>query len=249
MPKGLQVPRRQAGQAGALPRLFPRVPGGETAGERFRRRRTGAGAETRVHEDGARSPVAAGRRRQRRLAPAPRRDGASRRPTMGVWIVALVAALVLLFGGGVVAVAVVVLSHFGKPPDNPDAVPTPPANATPPTNPTPPANPGDGAPPNTDKTDPPKPPDKNPPTKPAGTATWETFYKVDKGMSLDDVTALLGAPTTTRNLDPVTYPGADTRLTFEPEPRLKFTVVMFQGKVVKKTRTANIAGDIVAPVH
>jgi outer membrane protein assembly factor BamE (lipoprotein component of BamABCDE complex) len=105
---------------------------------------------------------------------------------MAVLIVAAAAALLLLVGGGGAAVAVV-LWRLAKPQDAP-VVANPAASTSS-------ADPGNGAPPNAGANDPAKPPDKpsNPP--PASALTKENFDKIDKGMTLDAVTALLGPET------------------------------------------------------
>ena len=85
------------------------------------------------------------------------------------------------------------------------------------------------------------PPGGNPPPKPAGTLTRASFDKIDKGMSMDDVVALLGQPTFNVKLDPAKFQGVDTELTFTSiNPNAAATVDLFQGKVVKKTRMANL---------
>lgn len=73
------------------------------------------------------------------------------------------------------------------------------------------------------------------PTKPVGTLTRASFDKIDKGMSMDDVVALLGQPTFNVPLDPTKFQGVDTQLTFTSiNPNAAATISMFQGKVVKK---------------
>ena len=87
-----------------------------------------------------------------------------------------------------------------------------------------------------------------PPSKPAGSLTKANFDKIDKGMGMDDVVALLGQPTATVNLDPAKFQGVDTQLTFiSISPNAAATISMFQGKVVKKENPQNwpvvYAGD------
>ncbi|HVS34925.1 MAG TPA: hypothetical protein VMS17_05045, partial [Gemmataceae bacterium] len=73
------------------------------------------------------------------------------------------------------------------------------------------------------------------PMKPVGTLTRASFDKIDKGMSMDDVVALVGQPTFNVPLDPAKFQGVDTQLTFTSiNPNAAATISMFQGKVVKK---------------
>ena len=153
------------------------------------------------------------------------------RPTKVVWIVALAAAVLLLACGGIGAVALAVLLRDNKPADNPIAAAT--------TAETAPDRPGEGRTPKAGNPDLAKPPGKREPPRPETKDYWESFNKVDRGMNLNDVVALLGPPTTVRDVDPATYPGVDTRLIFDPAPNLKFTVEMFEGKVVRKINSGN----------
>jgi hypothetical protein len=78
-----------------------------------------------------------------------------------------------------------------------------------------------------------------PPPMPAGSLTRASFDKIDKGMSMDDVVALLGQPTFNVKVDPP-QSGGDTELTFTSiNPNAAATVDLFQGKVVKKTNPQN----------
>ena len=87
------------------------------------------------------------------------------------------------------------------------------------------------------------PPGGNPPPKPAGTLTRASFDKIDKGMSMDDVVALLGQPKVAIQQDPARFGGVDTELTFTNfgagAPPAAATVDLFKGKVVKKSSSQN----------
>jgi predicted Zn finger-like uncharacterized protein len=78
------------------------------------------------------------------------------------------------------------------------------------------------------------------PAKPAGSLTRASFDKIDKGMSMDDVVALLGPPTFSVKLDPVKFQGVDAELTFTNiGVNAAATIGMFQGKVLKKENAQN----------
>ena len=102
-------------------------------------------------------------------------------------------------------------------------------------------------PPDKPKDPPPNPPDKPkdpPPDQPdpaklaAGTITKEAFDKIAKGMSMDDLVALGGQPTTTRKIDPTTtaYVGVDAQASYVVVGGAVI-IDMFQGKVVDKKTT------------
>jgi predicted Zn finger-like uncharacterized protein len=134
-------------------------------------------------------------------------------------------ALLLLFGG--VAVVAVVWWRLGQPKDKP-VVPGPVVSTSP-------SDPDHGAPPNGG--DPTKPSDKGQPPSFNPAADWDAFNKVDRGMTVQEVVALLGQPAVLKNVDPPNPAGVDVLYIYNPEPNLKFTVELFQGKVVKKTNS------------
>ena len=76
------------------------------------------------------------------------------------------------------------------------------------------------------------------PDKPAGQMNRATFDKIAKGMSLDDLVALVGKPTNTDKIDPAFNARVDTHLSW-----LVFGantgVDLFQGKVVNKVNFQN----------
>src|SRR5262249_21091629 len=79
------------------------------------------------------------------------------------------------------------------------------------------------------------------PAKPVRTLTRASFEKIDKGMSTDDVIALIGQPSATVGLDPTKF-GVDTQMEFVSiggNGGVAATVYLLQSKVVKKTNPQN----------
>ena len=129
-----------------------------------------------------------------------------------------ISASVVLLNGKVIAKA----NTAGWPDVYPgDAAAKPPAEANPP-------KPADAA-----GNPPPLPPDK-----PAGKMTKANFDKIAKGMSLDDLTALVGQPNATLKFDPAKNAGVDTHLAYLALDA-SAGVDLFQGKVVNKDNAQN----------